>query len=90
MKCPNCQDSLLAIQKNRIGIDYCPACRGVWLDRAELDRMLEYEEHSTPAETMLRPGIGARRPAGRQSKFRIVSGRPHNKRSFLSHLFDLD
>lgn len=42
MKCPQCPDSLLSMS-NREGveIDYCPNCRGVWLDRGELDKIIE-------------------------------------------------
>ncbi|ACE86069.1 TFIIB-type zinc ribbon-containing protein [Cellvibrio japonicus] len=48
MYCPNptCQDSperphLLISERSGIEIDYCPRCRGVWLDRGELDKLLE-------------------------------------------------
>ncbi len=42
MKCPNCSDKdLLITERQGIEIDYCPACRGVWLDRGELDKIIE-------------------------------------------------
>lgn len=42
MKCPVCKDvTLLMSQKNGIEIDYCPECRGIWLDRGELDKIME-------------------------------------------------
>lgn len=42
MKCPACENSTLAITERRgIEIDYCPQCRGVWLDRGELDKLIE-------------------------------------------------
>jgi Zn-finger nucleic acid-binding protein len=42
MKCPNCADSLLVMSERQgVEIDYCPQCRGVWLDRGELDKVLE-------------------------------------------------
>lgn len=41
MKCPNCNVSLLMTDRNGIEIDYCPECRGVWLDRGELDKIIE-------------------------------------------------
>jgi Zn-finger nucleic acid-binding protein len=38
MKCPNCKDAILVMsQRQGVEIDYCPECRGVWLDRGELD-----------------------------------------------------
>lgn len=42
MKCPNCPDSgLVMTDRSGIEIDYCPICRGVWLDRGELDKIIE-------------------------------------------------
>ena len=41
MKCPNCNASLVMSDRNGIEIDYCPDCRGVWLDRGELDKIIE-------------------------------------------------
>jgi hypothetical protein len=42
MKCPICSDSnLVMTDRQGIEIDYCPACRGVWLDRGELDKLIE-------------------------------------------------
>ncbi len=42
MKCPSCKDDVLLSmsERNGIEIDYCPACRGVWLDRGELDKII--------------------------------------------------
>lgn len=45
MKCPNCiAVDLLMSERQGIEIDYCPSCRGVWLDRGELDRFIERAE----------------------------------------------
>ena len=42
MKCPACPDSnLLMTDRQGVEIDYCPACRGIWLDRGELDKLLD-------------------------------------------------
>lgn len=42
MYCPVCKDERLVIsEKNGIEIDYCPKCRGIWLDRGELDKIIE-------------------------------------------------
>ena len=48
MKCPNCKDAILVMsQRQGVEIDYCPQCRGVWLDRGELDKILEKESVMT-------------------------------------------
>ena len=42
MKCPVCVvEPLLLSEKSGIEIDYCPKCRGIWLDRGELDKIIE-------------------------------------------------
>lgn len=42
MKCPICIDTnLVMTDRQGIEIDYCPECRGVWLDRGELDKIIE-------------------------------------------------
>ncbi|WP_321909811.1 zf-TFIIB domain-containing protein [Paraburkholderia sp. J11-2] len=42
MKCPNCPDVTLSLtERQGVELDYCPQCRGVWLDRGELDRLIE-------------------------------------------------
>ena len=41
MQCPVCNVTLLMSDKNGIEIDYCPNCRGIWLDRGELEKIME-------------------------------------------------
>jgi hypothetical protein len=42
VKCPkNCSSPLHITERHGIEIDYCPECRGVWLDRGELDKIIE-------------------------------------------------
>jgi uncharacterized protein len=41
MKCPNDSATLVMSERNGIEIDYCPECRGVWLDRGELDKIID-------------------------------------------------
>ncbi|MFY7863903.1 zf-TFIIB domain-containing protein [Roseateles sp.] len=43
MKCPRCPSSSLVLSERQgVEIDYCPDCRGIWLDRGELDKLLEF------------------------------------------------
>lgn len=52
MICPNCQTTLLMMDRQGVTIDYCPNCRGVWLDKGELEKIIErsaqYEQQFTP------------------------------------------
>ncbi len=41
MKCPICNVDLVMGEREGIEIDYCPKCRGVWLDSGELDKIIE-------------------------------------------------
>lgn len=50
MKCPTCVNALLVMSERQgVEIDYCPQCRGVWLDRGELDKLLDRAAAQTPA-----------------------------------------
>jgi Zn-finger nucleic acid-binding protein len=48
MKCPACSADLLLSERQGIEIDYCPSCRGVWLDRGELDKIIERSASELP------------------------------------------
>ncbi|WP_027329746.1 zf-TFIIB domain-containing protein [Marinimicrobium agarilyticum] len=49
MKCPICTDeNLVMADRQGIEIDYCPKCRGVWLDRGELDKIIERSAVAVP------------------------------------------
>ena len=58
MNCPVCRVPLSMSERQGIEIDYCPQCRGVWLDRGELDKIIE---RSAPAETPA--AVAAQQPA---------------------------
>lgn len=83
MKCPVCPDSNLAMtDRQGIEIDYCPQCRGVWLDRGELDKIIERSE-AAPApreEYRERPGYPQ---GGGDSHYR-----GKRKKSLLKELLD--
>ena len=50
MKCPACPTiTLVMTDRSGIEIDYCPECRGVWLDRGELDKIIERATPTLPA-----------------------------------------
>ncbi|WP_239494936.1 TFIIB-type zinc ribbon-containing protein [Pedobacter yulinensis] len=77
-------------ERNGIEIDYCPSCRGVWLDRGELDKIIERSAASAQSST---PGadFGRQEPYhGHEREHRDHHKRPHYKKkeSFLGDLFD--
>lgn len=48
MPCPVCKVALVMSERQGVEIDYCPQCRGVWLDRGELDKILERSAQDAP------------------------------------------
>lgn len=65
MKCPVCKTTdLLMTERRAIEIDYCPACRGVWLDRGELDKLIAQDAGSGETSPVLRSGRDNHRERG--------------------------
>lgn len=89
MKCPKCKDPSLAISERKgIEIDYCPDCRGIWLDRGELDKILErsreYDSSQSSSGQVRHEGQERYEKHGRHE-----GGKPNKrKKSFLEELFD--
>jgi len=85
MHCPVDQTVLTMADRQGIEIDYCPTCRGVWLDRGELDKLIE---RSAP-EPAVASGRYDDRDHGRGGHDGGVhDGRSRKKSSKLSELFD--
>jgi Zn-finger nucleic acid-binding protein len=73
-------------ERNQIEIDYCPSCRGVWLDKGELDKMLEYADQNIPY-------LQQEKPYGfplKQQPSNPHYNKYRKKKSFLGDLFDFD
>lgn len=88
MKCPSCNETLLMSDKNGIEIDYCPNCRGIWLDRGELEKIIDrsadhYSKRENYDSDYKRYGY---------NEYGDGYQRKHpnkKKKSFLNELFDL-
>lgn len=98
MACPVCSIDLVMSERQGIEIDYCPKCRGVWLDRGELDKIIE---RSLVEDTRPVQGTAASSPAvlyeprlGHDYGHGHGHGRDHHgghgrrHGSFLGRLFD--
>jgi Zn-finger nucleic acid-binding protein len=101
MQCPIDGTELLISERNGVEIDYCPKCRGVWLDRGELDKIIERAAAQFGAPQPSAPPMNA--PVRRRDDddsdddYRIPSSRSYEeeykrkrKRSFLEDIFDFD
>jgi Zn-finger nucleic acid-binding protein len=81
MQCPIDRETLVIAERSGVEIDYCPKCRGVWLDRGELDKLVERAGSFSP--TPARTGASSSEHATHRS---ASPKRKH--KSFLSNLFD--
>lgn len=93
MKCPVCEVDLMMADRQGIEIDYCPKCRGVWLDRGELDRLIERASAAAPQPQRrdYEDSRERRAPTSYREEDSRHHGHPKHKRnSFLSEIFDFD
>jgi Zn-finger nucleic acid-binding protein len=88
MKCPNCTDTALVMSDRQgVEIDYCPQCRGVWLDRGELDKLIERSAALAPASSS--SPVARSQPEFADSDFDRGRGSPgRRKKSWLNDIFD--
>jgi Zn-finger nucleic acid-binding protein len=92
LKCPNCPDETLVMSDRQgVEIDYCPQCRGVWLDRGELDKLLERSAAQEPPRAAV-SDTRIRRPdfvdSDHHGSHGSYSHGPRRKKSWLSEIFD--
>lgn len=84
MRCPVDEETLLMTTREGIEIDYCPRCRGVWLDRGELDKIVERSgEGETPRPERREPPRD-RYPSKEHQAYR----RKSKRKNFIEELFD--
>jgi uncharacterized protein len=86
MQCPTDGTTLVMSERSGIEIDYCPQCRGVWLDRGELDKIIDRSvgQPAPPPQQQYQqpqPGYQQQRPQQQQYYKK-------RKESWLSELFD--
>ena len=81
MQCPVDGEILVMTERSGVEIDYCPKCRGVWLDRGELDKIIER------TESIAREPARTRANHAERDQYR---SQPHKKKreSFLGDFFD--
>ncbi len=99
MKCPNCEETLVMTERQGVEIDYCPKCRGVWLDKGELDKIIEKSSYaeSSPQLKQQDEKRGWQNDDDDDEGFfnqnrddKNRTGRNRRKGGFLGNLFDFD
>ena len=94
--CPRCGTTLAMTDRQGIEIDYCPQCRGVWLDRGELDKILERADAApqgppAPPSAWSAPAAGGWAPGATPGSSSYGGGHHggHGRRkSWLKEIFD--
>lgn len=91
MPCPVCKVALTMSERQGVEIDYCPQCRGVWLDRGELDKIIE--RSAREANTVPDRPAPNQAPHQPQSHFQQSYNdqryfQKKRRKSFLEELFD--
>lgn len=94
MMCPSCHSTLEIAERQGIEIDYCPRCRGVWLDRGELDKIID-RSLSFSSQKDRRRGEdddfdSRRRRWEDEDREEYREARKRRRGSFLSEIFDFD
>lgn len=84
MQCPTDKTDLVMSERSGIEIDYCPKCRGVWLDRGELDKIIERSTGNVKVASDEQP----RKEKERDSDDERQSGNKRKKEGFFGDLFD--
>lgn len=87
MDCPVCKTAQLVMSERQgIEIDYCPNCRGVWLDRGELDKIIDRSAPAAAHPAAAQPPVAQGDPDPRQHGY----GKKKRREGFLGELFDFD
>jgi uncharacterized protein len=91
MQCPIDATTLAISERHGIEIDYCPQCRGVWLDRGELDKIIERSDRDDDDDDDRRRGSDWRDDDRRRDRDRDHTSqqyRPKKRKGFLSEMFE--
>jgi uncharacterized protein len=86
MKCPICSVDLVMSDRQGVEIDYCPKCRGVWLDRGELDKIVERSAEAGRPRTAPPSDGSLEQPV--EDDDSADGNRKKERRSWLGDLFD--
>ncbi|MDO8992833.1 zf-TFIIB domain-containing protein [Daejeonella sp.] len=88
MKCPNCNETLVMAERQGIEIDYCPACRGVWLDKGELDKIIERSAELNTSDNPRSENVQQPYSQSRGHGSHHNNPYKHGRKGFLGNLFD--
>lgn len=88
MLCPKCNVPLTMSERQGIEIDYCPQCRGVWLDRGELDKIIERSGMSSGQANYNPQNQMYGHDSHKQYDHKHQDYYKHKKKHWLNELFD--
>lgn len=85
LMCPNCNEGMQEIRRNEVMIDVCPKCRGVWLDRGEMEKLLHTAREVEAEYEREREGFA--KYASYEGRHRPY--RPYKKKKGLAEIFEI-
>ncbi|HEX5535108.1 MAG TPA: zf-TFIIB domain-containing protein [Actinomycetales bacterium] len=99
LTCPKCHGTMRQYERNNVMVDQCTECRGVFLDRGELEKLIDAEARWADQSQQYQPGNQQQQqyqphheqghPGGYQDQqYRQHYYKKHKRRSFLDELFD--
>ena len=89
MKCPVCPDSVLVItDKKGVEIDFCSTCRGVWLDRGELDKLIALSTEQSAPRQQPQQGRPDFVDSDNRGAYAGQGYAPKRRKSWLNDIFD--
>lgn len=96
MNCPHCNIPLVMTERSGVEIDYCSKCRGVWLDRGELDKIIEKSTQGGSRQPVYEENRNAPQGSPHEKYFSKTDGHGHHddkhgkhkKKSWVGDLFD--
>lgn len=92
MNCPKCYEPLRIAERQGVEIDYCPECRGIWLDRGELDKIVERTANvggPPPAPRDYYPSRDKHKPFYHEKHHHKEHKKKYKKKHILKEILDI-
>jgi uncharacterized protein len=89
MNCPKCENEMRSYERNGVTVDQCTGCRGIFLDRGELERLIDAESSFYERESERPPERDERHERGGRDDRHGGKPKKSKKKSFLENLMEL-
>ena len=90
LTCPKCQESMRTYERNGVNVDQCTGCKGIFLDRGELEALINAESAFATPSAPAAPAAQQRSSEPYYPPQNTQHQQPRKKKSFLSEFLDFD